>query len=259
MAGEKIEVQRLNRVGILTLNHPPANALDSEMKDELRAKFTQLSQEDPIWTLILTGAGEKMFAAGANIPELLSLDRESGRKRVLGSRELFGLIAGCAKPVIAAINGFCLGGGLELALCCDIRIAADHVKLGVPEVGLGFIPGAGGTQRLPRVVGPGWANYLLLTGEAISAPRALEIGLVQEVVPYNALRETALKIADKINRKGPLAVRAAKRVSRKGLQHPLEEGLDMENQAFADLCETQDKNEGVNAFLEKRKPAFQAK
>ena len=167
-----------------------------------------------------------------------------------------GAVAHCEKPVIAAINGICLGGGMELALACDIRIAAGHANLGLPEVSLGLIPGAGGTQRMPRAVGPGWANYLLFTGDAISAKKALEIGLVQEVTSSDYLKETALKIADKINSKAPLAVRAVKKASYEGLQQPLEKGLDIENRAFAEICATQDKNEGITAFLEKRKSQF---
>jgi len=146
-----------------------------------------------------------------------------------------------------------------LALACDIRIAADHVKLGFPEVNLGLIPGAGGTQRLPRLIGAGWANYLLFTGKIIPTPKAVEIGLIQEVVPADQLIAAALKIAGKINSKGPLAVRAVKRVSSDGLQETLEKGLDMENEAFSEICETRDKNEGINAFLEKRKPIFTGK
>jgi enoyl-CoA hydratase len=144
-------------------------------------------------------------------------------------------------------------------LACDIRVAAEHAKLGVPEVNLGIMPGAGGTQRLPRSIGPGWANYLLFTGEAIPAKKALEIGLVQEVVSFDSLREAALTIAEKINSKGPLAVRAAKRASSRGLQQPLESGLDIENEIFAELCATEDKKEGIAAFLEKRKPQFRGK
>ena len=148
---------------------------------------------------------------------------------------------------------------MELALACDLRIAADQAKLGLPEVNLGLIPGAGGTQRLPRAVGPGWANFLLLTGEAIPARKALEIGLVQEVVPREALKETALVLAEKINSKGPLAIRAAKEAASQAFDHPLETGLDLENRAFAALCATEDKQEGISAFLEKRKPRFRGR
>lgn len=259
MDKEKIQVEILQKTGILTMNNPPANALSPEFRKELSSKLIEISENDTIWTLIITGAGEKFFAAGADIPTLLKLDRKGGLERVRKAREFYGGIAYLEKPVIAAINGICLGGGLELALACDIRVAAEHAKLGVPEVNLGIMPGAGGTQRLPRTIGPGWANYLLFTGEALPAKKALEIGLVQEVVASISLKEAALTIADKINSKGPLAVRAAKRASSKGLQQPLESGLDIENEIFAELCATEDKKEGITAFLEKRKPQFQGK
>jgi len=228
-------------------------------REEFSVRLAEISKDNGIWAIIITGAGQKFFAAGADIPGLLQIDHQSGLERVKKAREFYSQVAYFEKPVIAAINGICLGGGLELALACDIRIAADHVKLGVPEVNLGLIPGAGGTQRLPRAIGPGWANYLLFTGEAISANNALEIGLVQKVVESASLRDAAIKLAEKINSKGPLAVRAAKKASFTGLQHPLEQGLDMENELFAGICATQDKNEGVTAFLEKRRPQFNGK
>ena len=259
MEPEKIQIEIFQKVAILTMNNPPANALSPEFRQEFMAKLIEVSKDDGIWTMIITGAGEKFFAAGADIATLLKLDRTTGLERVRKAREFYGGLARFEKPVIAAINGICMGGGLELALACDIRIATEHARLGLPEVNLGLIPGAGGTQRLPRAIGPGWANYLLLTGEAVPAKKALEIGLVQEVVAFDSLREAALKLADKINSKGPLAVRAAKRASSRGLQQPLEKGLDIENEAFAEVCATQDKNEGITAFLEKRKPQFQGK
>jgi len=259
MVTEMIQIEILQKVAFITINNPPANALTPELRDEFSEKLSQISKNDDVWTLIVTGAGEKFFMAGANIPGLLELDQKSGLKRVQGTRKFFSQLDYFEKPVIAAINGLCLGGGLELALVCDIRLAADHVKLGVPEVNLGLIPGAGGTQRLPRAIPLGWANQLLFTGEAISAEKALEIGLVQQVVPLDSLRDAAFELAGKINSKGPLAVRAAKKVSSRGLSLTLEQGLEIENQAFSEVCGTQDKNEGVTAFLEKRKPHFEGK
>jgi len=256
MGDQFIRIQVKDRIAVATMDHPPANALSPELRDEFLEKLAALSDDEEVWTVIITGAGKKFFAAGADIPSLEKLNRQSGLERVRMSRRFYSGIASFPKPVIAAINGLCLGGGLELALACDIRVCADHAKLGLPEVNLGIIPGAGGTQRLPRAVGPGWANYLLLTGDAISASKALEIGLVQEVVPLEGLLEKAREIASAINRKAPLAVRAAKRVAREGLSLPLEQGLDLENEAFSQLCETRDKNEGIRAFLEKRKPVF---
>jgi enoyl-CoA hydratase len=259
MAEELIQIQIEDKLAVATMNNPPANALSPALRDEFMGKLNMLAENDDVWVVIITGAGEKFFAAGADIPTLLDLDQESGLARVQTSRKFYSGIAGMEKPVIAAINGMCLGGGLETALACDIRIAAEHAKLGVPEVNLGLIPGAGGTQRLPRAVGPGWGNYLLFTGDAISAAKACEIGLVQEVVPAAELLDTARAIAGRINKKSPLAVRAAKRAASRGMQETLEKGLDIENQEFAYVCGTQDKNEGVTAFLEKRKPDFKCK
>jgi enoyl-CoA hydratase len=259
MTSEMIGVEYVRKAAVVTMDNPPANALSPALREEFTAALEALAKNDEVWVLIITGAGGKFFAAGADIPSLAKLDRESGLERVRNSRQFYSGVAYFEKPVIAAINGLCLGGGLELALACDIRVAADHVKLGVPEVNLGLIPGAGGTQRLPRTIGPGWANYLLFTGEAISARQALDMGLIQEMVPRDGLLDKALEIADKINSKGPLAVRAAKKASSRGLQVSLEEGLDMENQAFSEVCATEDKTEGVTAFLEKRKPQFKGK
>ena len=259
MESEKIEVEIFGKVGILTINNPPVNALSPELRYEFMNKLTEMSKKDEIWALIITGAGKKVFVAGADIRSLLELDRNSALEHVRKAREFYSGVSYIEKPVIAAINGICLGGGLELALACDIRIAGEHAKLGLPEVHLGLIPGAGGTQRLPRTIGPGWANYLLFTGEAIPAKKALEIGLVQEVVASDSVIGASMKIADKINSNGPLAIRVAKKVSSQGLSLTLEKALDIENEAFAEFCTSQDKNEGITAFLEKRRPRFQGK
>jgi len=259
MESEKIQVQVVEKTAIMTFNNPPANALSPELRFEFNQKLAGLSKNDDVWTLVITGNGDKFFAAGTDIQSLIELDGKGGLERVRSSREFYNGIACFEKPVICAINGLCMGGGLEVALACDIRVAADHIKMGFPEVSLGLIPGAGGTQRLPRTIGPGWANYLFFTGQAISAEKALTIGLVQEVVSADQLMDTALKIAQTINSKGPLAVRSIKMASKMGLDGSLETGLDIENETFSKICETLDKNEGVNAFLEKRKPQFKGK
>ncbi len=259
MEQEMIQIEINRNVAIATINNPPANALSPNLRDEFIDKLSALSLNDDVQVLIITGGGEKFFAAGANIPELLELDREGGLERVAKARGFYSSVADFEKPVICAINGICMGGGLELALTCDIRITSEHAKLGFPEVNLGLIPGAGGTQRLPRAIGPGWANYLIFTGEAITAQKAFDMGLVQAVVSSKQLIEKAVEIADKIKTKGPLAVQAAKKASSRGLQETLERGLDIENEAFAEICETLDKNEGITAFLEKRKPQFRGK
>lgn len=259
MPSEMIQIEIKDKIAVATINNPPANALGPDLREEFTGKLETMAGDPDIWVLIITSAGEKFFAAGADIPTLLKLDRDSGLERVQISRRFYSGVASFEKPVIAAINGMCLGGGLELALACDIRVAADHAKLGLPEVNLGIIPGAGGTQRLPRTVGPGWAKYLLFTGDAIPAGKALDIGLVQDVVPLDGLLNRAREIAGKINSKGPLAVRAAKRAASLGVEETLEKGLDLENQVFSEVCATEDKIEGINAFLEKRKPRFKAR
>jgi len=251
-----IQTEKIGQVAILTINNPPANAFSQEVKEALRESIQKARNDDDIWTLVITGKGDKIFIAGADIPKLLDLDQDGGMNRALQTRELLEVLTQCEKPLIAAINGYCLGGGLELALCCDIRIAADHCRFGLPEVSLGLIPGAGGTQRLPRLIGSGWANYLILSGQAIKAERALEIGLVQDIVPFAELRDRFLKLALTINRQGPLAVRAAKLCIREGLKMPLDAALGLENKLFSEVCATEDKTEGVRAFLEKRKPSF---
>jgi enoyl-CoA hydratase/carnithine racemase len=253
---ENIIVNISKNVGFLTINNPPANALTPELRNELLQKLSSLEQSEKVWTLVIKGEGEKFFVAGADISGLLKLNRNSGLKRVTEGRKLLKAIAQFEKPTICAINGLCMGGGLELALACDIRIAAEHAKMGLPEVSLGLIPGAGGTQRLPRTIGPGWANYLIFTGISITAQKALEIGLIQDVVPYDNLTSATIKLAEKINDNGPLAVRAAKKSMLKGLDVTLEKGIDIENEIFSEVCDTKDKNEGVKAFLEKRKPQF---
>ena len=253
----RVEIK--GKIGILTMDSPPVNALGEELKKELSQRFEELGAQEEVWTVILTAAGDKFFAAGANIPSLLNLDPESGLKRVQETQRLYSSLANFEKPTIAAINGTCFGGGLELALCCDLRIAADHIKLGFPEVNLGIMPGAGGTQRLPRLINPSLARYLIYTGSILSAAEALSYGLVIKSVPYKFLMEEAVDIASKINEKAPLAVRAAKKAVSQGCDLPLEKGLNLENKIWANLCNTQDKKEGILAFLEKRKPQFKGK
>lgn len=248
------------RTAILIMDSPPVNALGAGLKKELAERLDDLEKREEVWTVILTAAGKKIFAAGADIPSLLDLDYEGGLVRVQETRRLFSKVANLEKPTIAAINGTCLGAGLELSLCCDLRIAADHVKLGFPEVNLGIMPGAGGTQRLSRIINPSLARYLIYTGSTLTAAEALSsYGLVIRVVPYDSLMEEAEKIAGKINEKGPMAVRAAKKAISQGYDLPLEDGLILENELWAKLCDTEDKREGISAFLEKRKPKFKGK
>ncbi len=259
MAWKHLGVETKDRTGIITVDFPPANSLSPEVREELESAVTDMLSREDVWTIIITGAGEKFFMGGANIQRLLELDPEKALARVKAARGLLALLSRCSKPVIAAINGLCLGGGLELALACDLRIAAEHARLGLPEVNLGLMPGGGGTQRLPRVVSPGLARYLIFTGEALTAARALEVGLVEKVVPSGELMEAALATAALINKKGPLAVRAAKKAVNAARETDLESGLDLENSLWAELCGTEDMKEGVSAFLEKRAPVFRGR
>lgn len=247
------------QTAVLVIDSPPVNALGTGLKREFGERFDELGHREDIWTVILTAAGEKTFLAGADIPSLLELDYEKGLARVQETRDLFSKIANFPKPIIAAINGTCLGAGLELSLCCDIRIAAKHAKLGLPEVNLGIMPGAGGTQRLARAINPSLARYLIYTGAVLTAEEALSYGLLTKVVPYTSLIEEAEGVARKINEKGPLAVRAAKKAISRGFELPTEAALTLENELWAELCNTEDKREGISAFLEKRRPKFKGR
>ena len=244
----------------VTINRPDAlNALNSEVIRELQKVFDENKEDDCIRCVLLTGAGAKAFVAGADISELAGLDQREGADLSARSLSLMQSIQDFPTPVIAVINGFALGGGCELAMACDIRLASATARLGQPEVNLGLLPCFGGTQRLPRIVGRGKAMQLIFTGALISADEAYRIGLVDEVYPPETLMENALIMAKTIAAKAPLAIRLAKEAIRRGLDVTLSEGCDMENRNFGLACATADKNEGTAAFLEKRKPNFQGK
>jgi len=230
------------------------NALDLETVTELRAALHELAETRDAGVLIMTGAGESSFVSGADINEIRARDREDGLAAINSS--LFTAVERFPRPTIAAINGYALGGGCELALACDIRVAADSAKFGQPEVGLGIIPGAGATQRLPRIVGMGWAKHLILTGEIIDAKQALEIGLLTAVMPAAQLQVRARELARRILRQGPLAARLAKLALNASARVDLDSGLLIETLAQAICYSSEDKQEGTTAFLEKRKPRF---
>ncbi|MFA5535813.1 MAG: enoyl-CoA hydratase-related protein [Bacillota bacterium] len=262
MSEEKkyIELEIQERVAVLTINNPPVNPLSKVVLAELEKNIDDLSAVDNVWALVITGAGEKAFVAGADIRQFPTLDREEGIKMARWGQLIFDKIAALKMPVIAAINGVALGGGCELALACDVRVAGENAKLGQPEVNLGIMPGYGGTQRLPRIVGLGKAKELIFTGETISAQEAYRIGLVDRLVPQGEALTEAIKLAQVIvTRSGPLGVRLAKEAIDKGWSLPLREGQDLEAQLFGELMETADKNEGANAFLGKRAAIFQGK
>ena len=230
------------------------NALDLETVTELRAALHELAETRDAGVLIMTGAGESSFVSGADINEIRTRSREDGLSAINSS--LFAAVERFPRPTIAAINGYALGGGCELALACDIRVAADSAKFGQPEVGLGIIPGAGATQRLPRIVGMGWAKHLILTGEIIDAKQALEIGLLTAVMPAAQLQVRARELARRILRQGPLAARLAKLALNASARVDLDSGLLIETLAQAICYSSEDKQEGTTAFLEKRKARF---
>lgn len=255
-----IEVRKEEPLGWIFINRPDKlNALNAETIRELYSAFLSWRDDPEIRAVILTGAGEKAFVAGADISELASLDQATGKDYVLEGQELTKLIENYRKPVIAAINGFALGGGTELALACHVRIASENAKMGQPEVKLGLIPGFGGTQRLSRLVGKGKAMELILTGKMIDAQEALAIGLVNRVVPQNDLVSTCETLAGEMIANGPLALEYSIRVINEGLDRSLSEGLLLEAEFFGSVCASEDSKEGTKAFLEKKKPNFQGK
>lgn len=250
-------VEQENEVVIVTINRERAlNALNRSVVEDLQQFFSYYWSDEKVKCVIITGYGEKAFVAGADITELADLDVRSGNELSARGLYLMKTIQNFPKPVIAAVNGFALGGGCELALACDIRLASEKAKFGQPEVNLGIIPGYGGTQRLPRLVGKGKAMQLILTGEIISAQEAHRIGLADEVYPHDELMEKALKMAKTICSKAPIAICLAKESVNRGLETTLTAGCDLEKANFAQLCGTGDKNEGMEAFLEKRPPKF---
>ncbi len=235
------------------------NALNLELLAELQSCFWELNSDEAVGAVILTGAGDKAFVAGADISELADLDVARSKRHAQIGQSVFDAIERLSKPVIAAINGFALGGGLELAMACHMRVASERAQVGQPEVGLGLIPGFGGTQRLARLVGAGRAYELVLTGGRIRAEEALCIGLVNKVCAPEALLDEARALAKKITKNAPLAVGYALEAIRRGLEGTLADGLSIEADLFALSCATEDMQEGTKAFLEKRKPDFQGR
>lgn len=253
-----IIVREEKEIGFIIINRPELrNALNLETLEEIEQALDQLRFNQEIRVVIFTGAGEKSFAAGADISQLNKRTMIEALQPNMSAT--YRKIEDYEKPTIAAINGFALGGGLELALACDIRIASYHAKVGLPEVGLGIIPGAGGTQRLTRIVGKGKAMDLILTGDIITAEEAERIGLISKAVPQDELFEKAKEYAGKISLKGPLALRLAKAAVNRGADIEMETALYLEKLTQTILIASEDKREGTQAFLEKRKPQFQGK
>jgi enoyl-CoA hydratase len=258
---ENILVETDGPVALITLNRPNVlNALNSDLLSELSASLTELESSDEVRCIIITGAGTKAFAAGADIGELNALPNavQGAEKARIGQRITL-QIERLRKPVIMAVNGFALGGGCELAMAGDIRIASENARFGQPEVNLGLIPGYGGSQRTTRLLGKGMAMFLCLSGDMIDAQVAMQIGLVERVVPQDELLSAAKKLAQTISQKAPLAIEACKRAINGGAHLPMADALELEALEFGTLVGTADFKEGTSAFLEKRKPDWKAR
>ena len=260
MAADLVLLAEQEGIATVTVNRPDKlNALNDEVISHLSAAFTRCRDSAAIGAVVLTGAGEKAFIAGADIAVLSALDPKTAKETATRGQQLTLLIETLGKPVLAAINGYAFGGGLEMAMACTIRLAAEGAKMGQPEVKLGLLAGYGGTQRLPRLVGKGRALELLLTGEPIDAAEAHRIGLVNRVVKKEALLEETRALAKKILAVGPVAVRHTLDAVHRGLDVPLADGLRIEAELFGQIATTSDMKEGTTAFLEKRPPKFTGK
>jgi len=254
---ETLLVSTAERIMRITINRPDKlNALNAQCKRELGSALAEARNSGDVDVVILTGAGEKAFVAGTDIGELTALDVPKGMAFASGGQEVFDALQHLGKPVIAAVNGYALGGGCELALACSLRIASENAKFGQPEVNLGIIPGYGGTQRLARTIGIGKAMEMILTGNQIDAQEAYRLGLVNAVVPLAGLSAAVETMAKTIVSKGQPAIRMALKAVNACLELPLSEGLRLEAQLFGACCGTDDFREGTTAFLEKRKPTF---
>jgi enoyl-CoA hydratase len=260
MVFESIRYERRPPLALITVDRPKVlNALNLQSMTELEQAILDAQQDDSVRVVLITGAGEKAFVAGADIRELASLSPVEGEQVASRGQRIFHLIEHCGKPVIACVNGFALGGGCELALACTLRIASTTARLGQPEVKIGLLPGYGGTQRLPRLIGKGAALKMILTAEPVNAAEALRLGLVEEVVEPDQLMARAEQIAQTIAAMAPLAVRDSLRSVNTGYDLPLDAGLALEASLFGLACSTSDKAEGTRAFLEKRSPAWSGK
>jgi enoyl-CoA hydratase len=256
---ETLLFEKRGRVGFVTINRPDKrNALNIKTREEGAALLEELRNDESVGVVVITGAGDKAFIAGADIAEFAGRTAMMQRD-VMTACSLFNAIDTFPKPVIAMVNGYCLGGGCELALACDIRVASETASFGQPEINLGIIPGGGGTQRLTRLVGEGKAMEMILTGEIIDAKTAFNIGLVNHVFPADQLEAKTLEMANRIAEKSPVALSLAKEAVKVASRSTLDEGLRREVDLFALCFSTEDKDEGVSAFLEKRKPSFKGK
>ena len=257
---ENVLYEKKDSIAYVTLNRPKVlNALNKKTWADLRTAFEAARDDAAVRGVILTGAGDKAFIAGADISELANVSAVEAEESSTFGQEVLNLVENLGKPVIAAINGFALGGGCETAMACTIRVASEHAKFGQPEVKLGLIPGGGGTQRLPRLVGKGRALQIILSGEIISAQEAYRIGLVNEVIPAADLITRAEAILKQIFSNAPIAVKYSLEAVNKGLETSVAEGLSLEASLFGLCAGTEDKREGTQAFLQKRAPQFQGR
>ena len=249
-----------DQVAIVTIDHPPMNALDVATKEEIGEIFRELdNRRKEIRAVILHGAGDKAFAAGADIKTFMELKPDTAKRRLTRSHQIYKIVEDFEWPVIAAIHGFCLGAGLELALCCDIRYAEESANLGFPEVKLSVFPGNGGTRRALYHVPLGKLKELVYSGDMIDAGEAFRLGLVEKVTPPGRVMDAAMELASKIINRGPLGVAAAKKVLNRTRDLPLSDGLELESDFWANLTATEDMKEGARAFIEKRKPEYKGK
>lgn len=253
---EFVTLEQRGAVALVTINHPPVNSLSPQVVSELDSVFKIVQDSAAFKALVLTGAGPKIFVAGADIKAMANMSHQEAEALAQNGQAALNRLEHMPKLTICAINGLALGGGLELAMACDMRLAAPHAKMGQPEINLGIIPGFGGTQRLPRIIGIGRAMELLLTGDPISAELAERWGLVNSIVPAEELVSKALEIAAKAASKGPIATRLIQDAVYKGLGKTLIQGLRLEAEHFGEVFKTEDKDEGIKAFIEKRLPEF---
>lgn len=257
---KNIVLEKRGKIAIISINRPKAlNALNSETLRELDCVVDMIAEDDEVYAVVLTGAGEKAFVAGADITEMKDMTVAEGRKFGILGNKVFRKIESLEKPVIAAVNGFALGGGCELSMACDIRIASTKARFGQPEVGLGITPGFGGTQRLARIAGMAVAKELIFTGNMIKADEALRVGLVNKVVEPDKVLEEALNIANTIAAQAPIAVKYCKAAINRGMQCDIETALMNESELFGECFATEDQKEGMTAFVEKREKIFKNK
>lgn len=257
MEFKNVLVEVKGQTGIITINRPKVlNALNLETVAEIEAAVKQMGANEQVRVVIITGSGDRAFVSGADIAAMKEMSVKDAAQFASTGHSCMNAIGALSKPVIAAVNGFALGGGTELAIACDIIIASENAKFGLPEVKLGLYPGFGGTQRLPRLIGNAKASELIFTGRIINAKEAFDFGIINRILPLDALMNEAMKIADEIAANSPVAVSKAKRVIRDGLAKNLPDALENERANFASLFETNDRVEGMSAFLEKRKPNF---